>query len=342
MVHEEKLADGRVRTTRNIECNCVGNQPFMEWLTGIHMDGLGSGLYGGWCMDGGFVGLPYGGRFVIPAACPSSEHDHLPGDSNYASERALDRLVAAVRQRHPKIFIFHARPVMDLGVWSCRNADGVFTLHESGQPEALKGLKDQPVNVIFGDKIRRWSRVRVHHHFLPHYLDSSLLFPQVESMGHRYSMPWPSEKIDYIMLSALSCSPNQLFYLPTKAGIPAQDKAELRKWLAWGRKHVRLLQVRHDLPEWPAAEVVDGSAHIIKGRGFIFLFNPNPDSLDAEFSLNSECIGLHQRGTFRLAQHYPASNRATDGAYGQTVRWPVTGESAVVLEIRPYQQEVCK
>jgi hypothetical protein len=149
------------------------------------MDGLDTGLYGGWCMDGGFVGLPYGGRFVIPAACPSSEHDHLPGDSNYASERALDRLVAAVRQRHPEIFIFHARPVMDLGVWSCRNADGVF-------------------------------------------------------------------------------------------------------------------------------------------------------------ALNSECIGLHQRGTFRLAQHHPASNRATDGAYGQTVRWPVPGESAVVLDIRPYQQEVCK
>ncbi len=45
---------------------------------------------------------------------------------------------------------------------------------------------------------------------------------------------WPSEKIDYVMLSALSCSPTMLFYLPTKTGIPTEDKAEIRKWLEWG------------------------------------------------------------------------------------------------------------
>jgi hypothetical protein len=37
-------------------------------------------------------------------------------------------------------------------------------------------------------------------------------------------IPFVAE-MDYIMLSALSCSPNQLYYLPTKTGIHDPDKA---------------------------------------------------------------------------------------------------------------------
>ncbi len=75
------------------------------------------------------------------------------------------------------------------------------------------------------------------------------------------------------MLSALSSSPNQLYYLPTKTGIPDKDKAEIRKWLDWGRKNVEYLKVRKDLPDWPAPGKVDGSAHIVGDRGLVFLFN---------------------------------------------------------------------
>ena len=115
-----------------------------------------------------------------------------------------------------------------------------------------------------GDKARTWSRIRVHRHFFPHYVDQPPTFAAPKSMK---GPDWPSEKIDYVMLSALSSSPNQLYYLPTKAGIPAQDKAEIRKWLDWGRTNIRYLQVRKDLPQWPEAGKVDGNAHIIGGQG---------------------------------------------------------------------------
>ncbi len=108
---------------------------------------------------------------------------------------------------------------------------------------------------------------------------------------------WPSEKIDYVMLSALSSSPNLLFYLPTKAGIPVQDKAEVRKWLDWGRKNIEYLKVRKDFPQPPAAGKVDGSAHIAGNKGLIFLFNPNPQSLSTRFALDAESVGL-THGTF--------------------------------------------
>ncbi len=132
---------------------------------------------------------------------------------------------------------------------------------------------------------------------------------------------------------SVSCSPNQLFYLPTKTGIPDESKAEIRKWLDWGRKNIDYLMVRKDLPDWPAAGKVDGSAHIVGDRGFVFLFNPNEETLEATFPLSEEGIGLTARGLFRVWQHHPAVDRGVVLAYGEVVRWQVPGETAVILEV---------
>ena len=129
---------------------------------------------------------------------------------------------------------------MDLGVWSLRNVDACFTLLETGTSD----------NLTAGDQIRRWSRTRVHRDFFPHYLDQPLVFPSREE-GPGKPPNWPKGHLDYVLLSGLSCSPNQLYYLPTKTGIPAADKREMRKWLDWGRKNVEYLKVRKDLPDWP-------------------------------------------------------------------------------------------
>ncbi len=66
-------------------------------------------------------------------------------------------------------------------MWSLRNVDADFTLLESGTGTS---------NLAAGDEIRRWSRMRVHHHVFPHYLDQPLLFP---SRASRAAPPdWPS------------------------------------------------------------------------------------------------------------------------------------------------------
>jgi len=70
------------------------------------------------------------------------------------------------------------------------------------------------------------------------------------------------------------------------------------------------------LRNWPAAGKIDGSAHITNGRGFVFLFNPTKDPIDAEFALTEECIGLQSR-------------------YGQPMHWQAPGESAVAADVRP-------
>ena len=148
--------------------NCIANRPFFDWMQSICFEAMDSGLYSSWCMDGCFWGS--GGYFntTVPVRCESEQHDHLAGDSNYACQRALDELIADVRERYPKVLIVMARPVMDLGVWSNLNVNACFTLIETGSVGS---------NIAGGDEIRTASRIRVHHHFFPHYIDWPVLFP---------------------------------------------------------------------------------------------------------------------------------------------------------------------
>ena len=207
----------------------------------------------------------------------------------------------------------------------------------------------------YGDKIRHWSRLRVQQHFIPHYLDSPQVFAAPKSMGQWGKVDWQRDKLDYILLSALSSSPNQTYYPPSRAGIPNEDQREIKKWLDWGRANIAYLMVRRDLPDWPARDQVDGSAHLVGDTGLVFLFNPNKIARPGEFALRAESIGLNARGAFRIAQEYPqgaqggmASGRPTpalDGQrpsllarHGETVKWEVPAESAVVLRIKKSTQ----
>jgi hypothetical protein len=311
------------RDFERLEANCLGNAPFYEWFERIVLDdALGTDFYDSWCIDGDFWGTGAYFHTTVPVTCMAEDHDHLPGDSNYACQSRLDQMIAAVRRRRPDTYIWMCRPPMDLGVWAQRNVDACFTLIESGTGSS---------NVAAGNEVRTASRIRVHHHFFPHWLDSSLLFPSFANPDRQPE--WPSEKIDYLMLSALSCTPNLLLYMPTKTGIPESDKAEIRKWLAWGRDNVEYLFVRHDLFDWPCKGAVDGSAHLLGDHGLVFLFNPDAEEGMADFVLNSESTGFTGERPVTLIQEYPQGDWCVTREPGTTVSVPVPGEAVLVLRI---------
>jgi hypothetical protein len=316
--------DWRMQPSPVFRCvgNCIGNKPFLDWLTRVNLEGLATGYYKSWCMDGDFSG--YDLASIVPVKCASDQHDHLPGDSNYACQRALAELTASVRKHYPDTYIFMCRPPMDLGIWALRNVDVCFTLLESGTGGS---------NLAGGDSIRTWSRTRVHRDFLPHYLDQPLMFPSHQE-GQR---DWTRGHLDYILLSAISSSPNQHYYMPTKTGIPAEDKAEIRKWLDWGRKNIAYLKVRKDLPDWLAPGRVDGSAHIVGDRGLVLLFHSGETPSTGEFSLTEESIGLRGKGPFRVTQEYPPSDRSVRATFGQAIRWDVPARTAMILRVQPWE-----
>lgn len=304
------------------KANCLANEPFYNWLEKIILnDALGTGLYESWTMDGDFWGTGAYFDSTIPVTCQAENHDHLPGDSNYACQQRLDQLFAKVRNRYQDMYILSCRPKMDLGVWAQRNIDAAFTLIESGTGDS---------NIDAGNEVRTASRIRVHHHFFPHWIDMSLLFPSYQNPKNTR---WPGSDIDYLMLSALSSSPNLLLYLPTKTGIPDKDKAEIRKWLEWGRKNIDYLLVRHDLFDWPGKGKVDGSAHLLGDHGLVFLFNSEKTQQNAEFALTPESIGFTGSSLVNIVQEYPANDQRETKLPGDIIRWTVPSESVVVLRI---------
>jgi hypothetical protein len=306
--------------------NCLAAGPFYDWLEHLIVDeALGTGLYESWCIDGDFWGTDGYFTSILPVTCTATNHEHLPGDANYACQRRLARLFAKVRERQPSIYIAPmCRPACDLGVWAMRHVDSCFTLIESGTSGS---------NVAAGDEIRNASRIRVHQQFFPHWLDSALLFP---SYADPKNVPaWPRGHLDYILLSALSSTPNLMFYLPSKTGIPEEDKAEIRRWLEWGRANARYLMVRHDLFDWPGKGKVDGSAHLIDGQGPIFLFNGTKAEQVAEFALTAESLGFTGTAPVEIRQEYPVSVRRETHRPGATVRWHVPPETAMIVRVVP-------
>lgn len=209
-----QMLSGR-RIKEDVWGNCIGNGPYAAWIRKQILAGLSTHDFDGWVMDGDFFG---GGGIVRPVDCPSAGHDHLAGDATYASDLALSRLIADVRKAAPDTYTFMCRPRQDEGVFLQRNVDAVFTIDEFGEAEPLPGLQAQPRNMILGDKIRKWSRVRVHQDFFPHYIDQPQVFSGPKGMRDQFSRDWSSEAIDYVMLSAMSSSPNQLYYLLHSTG----------------------------------------------------------------------------------------------------------------------------
>jgi hypothetical protein len=320
----EKLYDCWPDRFMAVRSHCLANTPFWEWITRLNLQALDSGQYAGWVMDGDFWGT--GGFFQtsVPVVCYSDQHDHLPGDANYACQKALEKWVERILEAHPELFITMCRPVMDLGVWALRNVDACFTLVETGTSKS---------NLAGGNEIRLASRIRVHQHFFPHYLDWPLLFPSYANPNDP-PRPWSSEKLDYILLSAMSCSPNLLLYLPARSGIPQQDKEEIRKWLDWGRANLDYLLVRKDLFDWTSPGKVDGSVHWLGNEGIIFLFNPNPQTMVGVIELTDEVIEAQVEGDAEVWQEYPVDGHSMRVSWGETVQWEVPAEGVVVLRMK--------
>ncbi len=298
----------------------------MDWLLRINRELMTESKSRSWVVDGDFFGGPGWFTTIVPVRCLSDGHDHLPGDSNYCCQHATRSPGGRRAEVQSQMYIFACRPPMDLGVWSHRNFDVAFTLLENGTPAN---------NLAAGDGIRHWSRIRVHRDFFPHYLDQPLLFPSYAN-GDPSTHKWESsERLDYILLSAFVVSANQLYYLPTRIGIPEADRRTLRHWLDWGRANIRFLMVRKDLPDWPAAGKVDGSAHIVDDQGLIFLFNGGQQPAEGQFALSQQSIGLKRGERFKLRQHYPQADRQLLAKRDETIRWQVNPESAVVIEVLP-------
>ena len=305
--------------------NCLGAYGFVDWLSGIYRDAMDTGYYGAFILDGDYWGTGAYSSTTIPVQCASAEHRHLQDDSEYVCQLASRQLITGIRDRYPDTYIAMCRPAMDHGIWALRDCDFCFTLIEAGSGED---------NLLAGNAIRTSSRIRVHQHFIPHWLDSALLFP---SHYHPQIHPkWPHEHMDFVLLSSIACTPNLLFYLPTAhdEDFPEADRSRIKYWLDWARANERYLMVRHDFPAWPSAEHPDGYAHLVDGDGYIFWFNSSGKDQEAQFRLDAEEAGFTGKSGARIQEVYPSAGEVRDFETGASVNWRIPAGSALILSVK--------
>ena len=134
--------------------------------------------------------------------------------------------------------------------------------------------------------------------------------------------------MEYAMISAISTS--EYGQIANAYDDLRDDPAAVetfRKWHAWADANHRYLRDRENLFGCPGDVPVDGSAHILDGEGWIFLFNTVDFDDTARLAL-SEIPGLDACGyEARVIHPKPCVLPARDGV----IEVPVAAHTACVL-----------
>jgi hypothetical protein len=115
----------------------------------------------------------------------------------------------------------------------------------------------------------------------------------------------------------------------------------MRKWKRWGTEHMAFLRDRVDLFGQPCRkDGIDGSAHVIDDRGYIFVFNPSSELCWGSIPLN-QMIGLNKRGNYSFAEiSGDQPSRAGVYASGDNFVFSIPAKKAALYELMPTQEKL--
>ena len=125
-----------------------------------------------------------------------------------------------------------------------------------------------------------------------------------------------------------------------------ENRHFLKKWRRWATENHKYFKVKRDLFQCPGDSAIDGSAHIIKDRGFIFLFPGGFDKkvkhekiLRASIPIN-RWLGLKEKpaALYQLKEIYPAKGVGLGiYRYGDEFTYIMPKDSTVILSIVPVE-----
>ncbi len=317
----------------DVQASCPAVDEYMAFLLELHLHIFDRYQPRYWGFDGrwlSFRELPYSDGDIGFDPCYATGHGHPPGDNLYREWRNINRFLAALRQRYPRMCLETYYGLKRGGPWALRHLNATENYYESNG-------SDQ-------NRFQQWHNQN--DRFLPPDRNYSAVFGRT------------ADDFRLSLLASLAGAP----YCQVGAGLPQLDNPDIRaffkQWRAWAGRHHRYLQVKRDLFGPPGYGRIDGSAHIIGDRGFLFLFptglQPNahtPENdegirrqistftktLRAAIRLN-HWIGLEAEPGLRLqlTERYPREG-AVLGAFacGDIFRYDMPPESAAVLEIEP-------
>ena len=254
-----------------------------------------------WSFDGRWMGyreVDYG-ETIGEQPCWAANHGHLPGKSRYMEWKAIEAFKHRLKERFPGTALEHYYGVKRGGTWALKYASSDENVFETSCAD--------------DNRFQTWHNEV--DRFRPTYLHFATIF------GGEHDM-------EYAMISAISTS--EYGQIANAYDDLRDDPAAVeifRKWHAWADANHRYLLDRESLFGCPGDVPVDGSAHILDGEGWIFLFN-TVDFDDTARLVLSEIPGLDGCGyEARVIYPRPCVLRARDGV----IEVPVAAHTACVL-----------
>ena len=282
-------------------------------------------------------------------------YDEPTTTSKYAQWNGARRILEELRRRVPDIVIDGRQQYMNFGPWTWLAGSYPHPTLTDEQPESFAAFPDLHTDRVSADRQRfaAW-KYRVER-FAPPEIMPGYITHQTERTDAQNVMrrdrfrprDWDVLGWKYSLLSSIATAPfnHTVSYIPARddaefKAFSAADKAFFRRWLDWTDANADVLRHVKPIIGPPMIGRIDGTAAIVNGRGFVFLFNPNYRTLDASVRLDAS-IGLAEGSRFVVRELYPDEGRLIGKpgtgffAYGDEVRIPMGATEALVLDIAP-------
>ena len=268
-----------------------------------------------WGFDGRWLSYWEGPRYrpgpkgVGFDTCHAKDHGHLPGDNRYKEWKNIEKFLRELRRRHPRTCLDIYYGMKRGGPWALRYFNGTYPYFET--------------HGIVMNRLQAW------------HLQNGMFNPVYKNMCDLFDTDPRGFQLNVI--TAISMTDHGMMG-PALKGLGVEANRDfLKKWRAWATEHYDYLKVKRDLFGCPGDSPVDGSAHIIKDRGFLFMFPAGGKPVRASIPIN-RWIQLEENpgALYQLKEIYPREGIDLGiYKYGEEFLYDMPMDSAVILSLEP-------
>lgn len=293
--------------------NCIASDDFANWFYQVQHNTIAQYGITLWDWDPG----PGNGFF-----CYSADHGHIPGKGAYKGFRNAMNVVKRLKDDFPRLYIQGFHGTKEYGLWGFRGFDQHEAYWEQCPYDMCTVYPDFSEDRLTASGMRFQSAWNQLFRFMPPEQNHAL----ASRMTQYCLMPGELRKLydklhwKYAFFSALAVGSSMtVTMIPEHLEDVEEYEAYFKKWIPWARQNFDLARYSKPFGAQSAAGAMDGFARLHEGRGFLFLFNPGPTHVDAQFALDSE-IGLDRPGEYVLIERYPGDGMAYyDEKFGRCI-----------------------
>jgi glycerophosphoryl diester phosphodiesterase len=295
--------------------SCPANDDYMKHLLAVHEAVFDKykprwwGWDGRWLSSWEVAGYRPGPLGCGLDPCYAKNHGHLPGDNYYREWKNIQSFLKAVRTRHPRLCLEAYYGLKRGEPWALRYMNSADNYYETSGSDM--------------NRVQAWHNQN--DRFRPVYKNYCSIFGETP------------QQFQHSVISTLSMSSYCQLGPGFKGLALAENREFLKKWRRWASENHAYLRVKRDLFACPGDSPVDGSAHIIKDRGFLFLFPMGGKKVRASIPVNRWLqLAEKPEAVYQLKEIYPREGvELGSWRYGEAFLYDMPQSGPVVLALEP-------